>query len=137
MTSIIMQIAILLSALEKNAFLAVISISGSMILVPYTLSSMFLVKLTWTRGAPDTRIKLALLINGLIASLYAFWLIYAAGLRYIFLSSILYAIGIIVYWITWKEQKKIGPLFNWKEKIIAIAIVILAVISIIRLIFGV
>ena len=137
MTSIIMQVAILFSALEKNAFLAIISISGSMILVPYALSSMFLVKLNWTRGASNSRMKIVLLINGLISSLYAFWLLYAAGLNYIFLSSILYAIGIFIYWITWKEQGKIGPLFNWKEKIIAIGIVILAVISIIRLIFGV
>nr|NQU91458.1 amino acid permease [Bacteroidota bacterium] len=137
MTSIIMQLTLLFSAVEKNAFLAIISISGSMVLIPYALSTLYLMKLAFKKGALNVRGKLTFRITGLIASLYAFWLIYAAGLKYILLSSILYAIGIVVYRKAWKEKQETGPLFNLKEKIIAIALLILAVISIIMLLSGI
>ncbi|OQX78734.1 MAG: arginine-ornithine antiporter [Bacteroidetes bacterium 4484_276] len=137
MTSIIMQLTLLFSAMEKNAFLAIISISGSMILIPYALSAMYLVKLSFKKGALIPRGKLALQATGLVASLYAFWLIYAAGLKYILLSSILYSIGIFVYRKAWKEKKGPGNLFNMKEKIIAIALLILTAISIIVLLSGI
>jgi len=42
-----------------------------------------------------------------------------------------------VYRKAWKEKQETGPLFNLKEKIIAIALLILAVISIIMLLSGI
>lgn len=139
-TSIIMQITIFFSALEKNAFLAIISIAGSMILVPYVLSSLFLVKLAYIdkKQNTDKRIlKTKALFIGITASLYGCWLVYAAGLKYILLSTILYAIGIFVYRIAWKEGGTEGPMFKPFEKIIAIILTILAIGSTIMLLSGV
>ncbi len=131
-TSIIMQITLLFSAIEKNAFLAIISISGSMILIPYVLSALFLFKESRSKvgGERFGKLKTKAIITGFSAAIYGFWLIYAAGLKYILLSTILYSIGIIVYRIAWKEKKTSEPMFKPYEKIIAIVLVVLAFVSV-------
>jgi arginine:ornithine antiporter / lysine permease len=136
-TSIIMQLTLLFSAVEKNAFLAIISISGSMVLIPYALSAMYLVKLSFKKGAIVSKGKGMIRISGVIASVYAFWLVYAAGLKYILLSSILYSIGILVYKKAWKEKNSGEPLFTLKEKIIVFCLLLLTAISIILLLSGI
>ena len=139
-TSIIMQVTLLLSAFEKNAFLAIISVSGSMILIPYVLSAMFLFKQAWGKDGSKYfpgRLKTKAVIIGLMATIYGFWLIYAAGLKYILLSSILYALGIWVYKKAWKEKETNEKLFKPYERIIAIIIVILAITSLVVMISGV
>jgi arginine:ornithine antiporter/lysine permease len=80
MTIIIMTLTLIFASFEKNAFLAIISISGSMILIPYVLSSLFLVKFTLKGGKLEGKKKRLALTTGIIASVYAFWLVYADGL---------------------------------------------------------
>ncbi len=131
-TSIIMQITLLFSVFEKNAFLAIISIAGSMILIPYVLSAMFLFKQARSKSRSENfsgAFKTRAIITGAMATVYGFWLVYAAGLKYILLSSILYAIGILVYKMAWKEKKSSEPLFKPYEKIIAVIIIVIAVVS--------
>jgi len=138
-TSTIMQITLLFSAFEKNAFLAIISISGSMILIPYVLSSLFLAKLAYKNRRQNigiNKLKTKALLIGIVASIYGFWLLYAAGIKYVLLSTILYAIGIIVYRIAWKEKDSNEPMFKPIEKIIAIIIVILSIVSLLMLLSG-
>jgi arginine:ornithine antiporter/lysine permease len=77
------------------------------------------------------------MITAAMASVYTFWLVYAAGLKYILLSSILYAIGIIVYWITWKQKNTEEALFNRKEKILALGILIVAIVSLMMILQGI
>jgi arginine:ornithine antiporter/lysine permease len=139
-TSIIMQLTLIFSAFENNAFLAIISISGSMILIPYVLSALFLFKQGAAKNGEHTlsrSVKVKATIIGLIASLYGLWLLYAAGLKYILLSSILYAIGIPIYHMAWKEHKYDKVLFSAYERVIAIVIILLAIVSILVMIFGV
>jgi arginine:ornithine antiporter/lysine permease len=137
MTSIIMTLTLVIASYEKNAFLAIISISGSMILIPYVLSSLFLLKFSLKKGAIEENGKNMIMITAAMASVYTFWLVYAAGLKYILLSSILYAIGIIVYWITWKQKNTEEALFNRKEKILALGILIVAIVSLMMILQGI
>ena len=138
-TSVIMQITLLFSAFEKNAFLAIISVSGSMILIPYVLSALFLFIQGSGKNHPKfpSDAKRRAIIVGAIASIYGFWLIYAAGLKYILLSTILYAIGIFVFRMAWKERGVNEPLFQSYEKILAIAISVLAITSIVIMVSGI
>ncbi len=133
-TSLIMQATLIFSVLSKNAFLAIISIAGSMILIPYALSAMYLFKLAFIEksGSVKTKaFKTKALINGSIATIYGFWLIYAAGIHYILTSTILYAIGIFVYRKAWIDNGRKGPLYQPAERIMAIVLVVLAIGSII------
>lgn len=62
-----------------------------MILVPYLLVGLYLVKLTRGKAQP-----LALAI-GLGASLYGLWLLYASGPLHLLLSVVLYAPGLLLF----------------------------------------
>lgn len=101
------------------------------------LSSLFLVKFTLKGGKLEGKKKRLALTTGIIASVYAFWLVYAAGLKYIMLSSILYAIGYFAFRVAWKEKHTDAPLFKTYEKFIAIAIAIVALISLVMILSGI
>ncbi|MCP4910609.1 MAG: amino acid permease [Bacteroidetes bacterium] len=138
-TSIIMQLTLFFAFVEKNAFLAIISVSGSMILIPYVLSAMFLFKQAISNNNDSVFkgfLKSKAIIIGFFASVYGFWLIYAAGLKYVLLSSILYSLGILVYRKAWKESGKETPMFTNSEKIIAITLVLLGIASLVIMIMG-
>ncbi len=139
-TSIIMQLTLLCSAFAKNAFLAIISISGSMILIPYALSAMFLLKMALSKSKPlHENIRKKAMMTAGIATLYSFWLIYAAGLKYILMSSILYAVGILVYRkaIRQRQKGRKKRVFTKAEQKIVTVLCILAAISVIMLLSGV
>jgi len=132
-----MQATLLFSVMSKNAFLAIISIAGSMILIPYALSAMYLLKLAFVDETASDRpksFKLKALINGTMATIYGFWLIYAAGLHYILMSTILYSVGIFVYRKAWIDNGRKGKLYTPAEKLLAIVLVILGIGSLIFMI---
>ena len=76
-----------------------------MILVPYLLSAAFAFKVSLQDGSP--RKKRYLTISG-VAVAYSFWLLYAAGVSTLLLSSLLYAPGVFVYI---KAQRRRGGVF--------------------------
>ena len=63
------------------------------------------------------------MIVGLIATLYGVWLVYAAGLSYLLMCSILFVPGILVYA---RARREAGTrAFNAPEAVIAVAILAL------------
>ncbi|ODB72257.1 hypothetical protein A9N02_03805 [Staphylococcus sp. AOAB] len=72
-------------------------------------------------------------VIGIISSIYAIWLIYAAGIDYLLLTMLLYIPGLFVYQTVQKNNKK--PLTKL-DYIFFVLITILAIIGIIRLITG-
>jgi len=100
-----------------------------MILVPYLWSAAygFLMAL---RGetyeqAPGERRKDLLI--GAIALLYAIWLLYAGGMKYLLLSALLYAPGAILFA---KAKRELGqPIFTSMEKLIFAAVVVGALVA--------
>lgn len=128
-SSILMQLALFTVIVEKNAFLTIISMAGTMILIPYALSALYLWKLSSGKNGSgtDKKGRLYALLSGIIASFYAIWLVYAAGLKFILMSTVLYALGIFVYYWAHKEKNTTENLFKPNEKIIAICLVISAV----------
>jgi len=63
-------------------------------------------------GAQRQRLKD--LLVGLIALGYAVWLLYAGGLKYLLLSALLYAPGVVLFALAKREQGQ--PLFTHVEK---------------------
>ena len=124
--------------IAKDAYDAIISIAGVMVLPVYVFSSFYLWKLSVThKELFNTKQKIFAIISGVIATFYGLWLIYAGGLIYIMLSSILYAIGIAFFIYAVRSQKnKGGKIFKTYELIIAVALVGLAIYSIILLVQG-
>lgn len=123
-SSIVLQIFIIAAFFTQSVYLAMIQLATSMVLIPYLLSAIFAAKLI----IADGKIDYLALIKGLLATVYGLWLIYAGGLKYLAFSSLLYALGILVYMKARKEQQH--KLFaNATEKLICLAIIVIAVIS--------
>ncbi|MEV1238416.1 hypothetical protein ABZQ95_32615, partial [Pseudomonas aeruginosa] len=101
----------------------------TMILVPYFWSAAYglllAVKGETYENDPGERSK-DLIIAG-ISVIYAVWLIYAGGLKYLLLSALLYAPGVILFA---KAKHEVGqPIFTNVEKLIFAVVVIGALIA--------
>jgi arginine:ornithine antiporter/lysine permease len=134
-TNILIQVFLILSFFSKSAYQFFYFIASVAILPPYVFSGVYALKLaltgeTYTNGSGRNRD----LIVGLIATLYGLWLVYAAGLTYLLMCTILFAPGILVFAIARREHGE--KLFTGAEVLIAAAIVLLAVLAAYLLITG-
>ncbi|MBX4429793.1 arginine-ornithine antiporter, partial [Staphylococcus aureus] len=69
----------------------------------------------------------------IIASIYAIWLIYAAGINYLLLTMLLYIPALLVYTIV---QKNNQTRLIKSDYILFMIIIVLAVIGLIKLLMG-
>jgi arginine:ornithine antiporter/lysine permease len=100
-----------------------------MILVPYLWSAAYALLLA-VRGETyenDGRDRTKDLLIGAIAVIYAVWLVYAGGTKYLLLSALLYAPGVILFA---KAKRELGkPVFTNVEKLIFAAVIVGAVVA--------
>jgi arginine:ornithine antiporter/lysine permease len=83
---------------------------------------MFAIKLILT----DKKIYTYELIKGSLSVTYAVWMIYAGGLKYLAISTLMYLLGIVLFYKARKEDNR--KMFENKFEILLCAtIVILAV----------
>lgn len=137
-STIIMQAAMLLVYFSNNAWNVMLSITGVVILPAYIGSAAYLWKVMWTKQYPQKAQYSArsALIVSVMATLYGFWLIYAAGVEYILAGVVIYAIGLAVFIWARKEQEPKQPAFTKVEMLIAIAMVIISFIALWMLFTG-
>ena len=126
LTNVMIQVFLIITLVSSGTYTTLIYLASSMILVPYFWSAAYAVllcvrgetyKLASRRRAKD-------LLVGAIAMIYAMWLLYAAGPKYLLLSALLYAPGIFLFAKAKREQGE--PLFKGAEPIIFGAVVIAA-----------
>ncbi len=132
LSTLVMQAAMFFVMYANNAWLWMVAITGVMILPPYFASTAYLFLYARKPAfieAHGTESKAGALVSGLLGSVYAVWLIYAAGLQFVLLSTIAYAIGIPVFWWAQKEKTPGAPAFNRREAAGAVLLLIVAVIS--------
>lgn len=125
MTSIVMQLILILAMLSSDAFDFLISITGVMVLPSYLASAAFL----WliSHGG-DKGVGFAI-FTGIMGTLFSLWLLYAAGPAYLMMSTVLFSSGIVIYWMSHRGQDE-KP-FHGREKFIVLGMVILAIIAIV------
>lgn len=131
-TSALMQAMILLVYFSNNAWNTMLSITSVMVLPAYFASCAYLWKICEDGEYPDTMLtkRSTALITSIIGSIYALWLIYAAGLKYLMLAVVIIALGIPVYMWARKENNPQGKAFTRGECILASALVIIAIAAI-------
>lgn len=127
LTSGMVQLFLLVTLVSKASYLALISLSTAMILLPYLFSAVYGLVLALRReGEAGTLRGIDLPITAL-ATVYCVWLLYAAGPKYLLLSALLYAPGALVFMLARREQG--GPLFRSFEWALFAALVALALLS--------
>ena len=116
LTNGMIQLFLLITLFSAGTYTNLIYLASSMILMPYLWSAAYAVLLcvrgeTYERASAQ-RMK-DLCIGG-VALCYAVWLLYAGGLKYLLLSALLYAPGVILFAQAKWEQGQ--PLFTAVEK---------------------
>ena len=116
LTNLMIQAFLVITLFSQSTYTNLIYLASSMILVPYLWSAAYALLLSGRGetydGAPRQRCKDVLV--SLIALGYAVWLLYAGGLKYLLLSALLYAPGVILFALAKREQGQ--PLFTHMEK---------------------
>ena len=133
-TSILTQIFILSYLITTQAYNFFYSIATSAILVPYAFSAFYQLKYSLQEDHGNSRIRN--IVIGIIASIYAIWLIVAAGFKYILLTTVLFALDIPVYVYLQKKENKAKRIFGPVESILALILLGCAIWAIYELIIG-
>ncbi|MCE1116206.1 MULTISPECIES: arginine-ornithine antiporter [Pseudomonas] len=129
LTNAMVQIFLVITLFSNSTYLSLIYLATSMILVPYLWSAAYAFLLAWRSETYEQALaerKKDLIIGG-IALIYAIWLLYAGGVKYLLLSALLYAPGAILFA---KAKREVGqPIFTSIEKLIFAAVVVGAVVA--------
>lgn len=131
-TSIIMQLVLLLVYFSNNAWNTMLSITGVMVLPAYFTSTLFLWKYSEDNlnGTKSVAARSTCILSGFLGSIYALWLIYAAGLNYLMMAVIVLALGIPVYVWARKENTRNQPIFNFGDLILMLLLLLVALAAI-------
>ena len=124
-TSALMQLAMLLVYFSNNAWNTMLSITGVMVLPAYLFSCLYLWKVCEDEQVNGVS-RWSTRLTGILGSIYAIWLIYAAGLNYMLMAIIFIAAGLPVY--CWAKGRQSRMAFA--EKILASALVAIAAFAI-------
>ncbi|HRL93499.1 MAG TPA: arginine-ornithine antiporter [Pseudomonas sp.] len=120
----LIQLFLIITLFNDATYLKLLYLATSMILVPYFWSSAYAVLLA-VRGETyenDAGQRNKDLLIALISTVYAVWLVYAAGVQYLLLSALLYAPGAILFA---KAKHELGQaVFTGVEKLIFLGVLI-------------
>jgi len=131
-TSIAMQLFLLLVYFSNDAWNTMLSITSVMVLPAYFTSCAYLWKICEDGEYPNTLIyrRSGALITSILGAIYALWLIYAAGLQYLMLAVIIIALGIPVYIWARKQNCPNEKVFSKRECLLASALIVIAIAAI-------
>jgi arginine:ornithine antiporter/lysine permease len=130
LTNGLVQIFLLITLFSNATYLALISLATSMILVPYLFSAIYAGLIAWRSEGytgSSQNLRTRDLAIGALATVYCSWLLYAAGLKYLQLSALLYAPGVVLYAMAKREDGK--PLFKRFELVVFLLVALLALIA--------
>ena len=129
LTNAMVQIFLVITLFSASTYLSLIYLATSMILVPYLWSAAYALLLAVRGETYETALaeRKKDLFIGAVALIYAIWLLYAGGTKYLLLSALLYAPGAILFA---KAKRELGkPIFTNVEKLIFAAVVIGALVA--------
>jgi arginine:ornithine antiporter / lysine permease len=137
LTNGLVQLFLIVALVSNATYLALISLATSMILVPYLFSAVYACVIAWRGeryGAADTAARRREMLIAVAAAAYCCWLLYAAGLKYLLLSALLYAPGVVVY--AWARREQHARLFRRFELAILVGVLALAACAAVLLAMG-
>lgn len=143
-SSIAMQIFLIIVVTAKDFYMASLSITGMMILPAYLFSGLYLWKTTLhpeelglEKGMKNTRFRL----TGIACSLYCLWMIYSGGVVLLLLTSCFYIAGIGFYIKARREaeadnSRELLQLFDPVERIVFLALAACSILSVFLILTG-
>ncbi|HUM09058.1 MAG TPA: basic amino acid/polyamine antiporter [Acidocella sp.] len=137
-SSIVMQVTLFVVLFAHNAWLWLISITGVMVLPPYFASTLFLAVYANNKSyvATHGESKTNAFVTGILGSIYALWMLYAAGPEFVLLSTIVFALGIPVFMWAQREHRPGYPMFTPYERVGVALLLVVAVVALALILSG-
>lgn len=136
-TNLAVQAFLILAYFSKDSYNFFYFIASVAILPPYVFSGAYALKLALggeTYQGEDRQRRRDLIV-GVVATVYGLWLVYAAGLEFLLMATLLFAPGLIVYAIACRQRGVRA--FAGSDLVIAIGIVGLAILALYLIAIGV
>lgn len=136
-TNGLVQLFLIITLFSESTYRALFLMASTAILLPYLFSGLYQLKLTITKDGYEKTKKSKIvkhMITSIIASIYGLWLVYAAGLDYLLMVTILYAPGMYFYYKAKKEKNL--KAFKPYELVIGVALIIAAIIALVLIYNG-
>jgi len=132
-SSAVMQVTMVVVLFAHDAWIFLISMAGVTVLPPYLFSTLYLVIFSRSPAyqVHGSETRGMSLVTGVLASIYSIWLLYAAGWQYLFLSTILFSLGLPVYWYAKREHRPDQPAFTSGEKVASVILILAAILAIV------
>ncbi|MGW1813634.1 basic amino acid/polyamine antiporter [Streptomyces sp. NPDC002125] len=135
MTTLLSQVVLVITLFSDDAFNFALDLTSALSLIPFLLAAAFAVKIMvrpdeLTKGTAKRRD----LTVGVVATLYTAFLLFAAGLKFVLVSFIIYAPATILFAMARKEQGR--RVFSPVELLICAVSVAGAVVGVIALAAG-
>jgi arginine:ornithine antiporter/lysine permease len=101
LSNAVIQVVLILTLFSDDAFITLVKLTSTMVLVPYLLSAGFALKLTFgqsrDRGAA---------MWSLVATVFAVLMVVGAGIEFLLLSALLYAPATVLFAVARRERKQ-------------------------------
>lgn len=111
----------ILSPNMNNTYLAAITVGTSLVLIPYFLSSLYAVKISWHDKITGRNFRFFTI--SVLGTIYSIYVIVSVGLRYLIFTVLFYAVGIILFIKAKKEKNE--SIKGW-EKIVMVFLCVIA-----------
>ncbi|SEE84547.1 basic amino acid/polyamine antiporter [Jiangella alba] len=134
LTTVLVQAVLIVTAFSENAFNFALNLTSALTLIPFLLAAGYALKLALGRddGWPGG-VRREIVI-GALATLYTAFLLYAAGLKYLLVSFIVYAPATVLFVLARREQGR-APFTPGELVILALSLAG-AVVGIVALVQG-
>lgn len=137
-TTVVTQIFLIVMYFNDATYQVCYRLSTSAIMIPYTLSAFYCLKLAFKGSGMDnmtTPSRIWVWTYSILGSLYGLWMLYASGLSNLLISALIYAPGVFIYMKTRKEEN--SSLFpRFVDKITLVLLIMVALISLILIFNG-
>ncbi|MEV6194987.1 basic amino acid/polyamine antiporter [Streptomyces sp. NPDC051920] len=127
LTTLLTQVVLVVTLFSDDAFNFALDLTSALTLIPFLLAAAFALKIARRRFGGD-------LVVAAVATLYTAFLLYAAGLKYLLVSFIIYAPATVLFVMARREQGRTP--FSPRELVILVVSVAGAVMGIVALALG-
>ena len=135
-TNGLVQLFLLVTLFASSSYQFLYTIASVAILPPYVFSGAYALKLALSGETyeGDARARTRDIAIGAVATIYGLWLCYAANLKDLLLTTILFAPATVVYIIARRERRE--RLFTAVEAIVALVLTAVALFAVYSLVTG-
>ncbi|MFE9882768.1 basic amino acid/polyamine antiporter [Streptomyces sp. NPDC005784] len=127
LSTLLTQVVLVATLFSDDAFDFALDLTSALTLIPFLLAAAFAVKITRGRFGGD-------LVIASLATVYTAFLLYAAGLRFLLVSFIVYAPATVLFVMARREQGRTP--FSPRELVILVVSIAGAVLGIVALALG-